>query len=143
MISFKQFLKEAKKSRAGMIRDVRQITTYIYFVNEDTLYALTKSNWEIMGEGYNLTDKNGNNPSEIMNEYFPRGYTKTRAALGRDIKDFWPDAIVFPEEEEDFFVAETIPFPEDRSELVLIEPNDKYNLDQETRDQWGDVIKDL
>lgn len=136
---YNKLLEEAKSN----IIDVSSVTSYIYFVDEDELYYLTPHSWELVIDGTKLTDKDGNNPSEEMKEYFPNGYTKTRVALGKDIMKFWPDAIVFPEEEDYHFVAQGKAFPEKESVLALIEPNDKYKLDQETRDIWGDVISGL
>lgn len=142
-VLYKNLLEEAKRARQGNILNVNAVTSYIYFPREDELFYLTPHSWELVIDGAKLTDKEGNNPSEEIKEYFPRGYTKTRAALGKDIMNFWPDSIVFPEEEDYHFVAQGKSFPDNKSEIVLIEPNDKYSLDQETRDQWGDILTGL
>jgi hypothetical protein len=142
---YNKLLSEAahhKKDRSQDVVAVTAATTRIYFPAEDELYKLSPGNWELISQGEDLSDREGDDVSSEINKYFPNGFRRVRVSLGRDIMNVWPTAIVFPNEELDHFIVGDS-YPKEFSELVFIDPRDSYNLDQETRDEWDDIIKEL
>jgi hypothetical protein len=131
-----------KKNTGHAVTVITAITSHIYFPAEDELYKVSPGSWELISQGEDLSDREGDDVSPEINKYFPKGFRRVRVSLGKDVVDVWPDAIIFPNEEHDHFLVGSS-YPQEFSELVFIDPSDKYNLDQETRDEWEDVIKEL
>ena len=131
-----------KRDASQAVTVITAITSRIYFPAEDELYKVTPGSWELISQGEDLSDREGDDVSPEINKYFPRGFRRVRVSLGKDVVDVWPSAIVFPNEENDHFLVGNS-FPQEFSELAFIDLSDNYNLDQKTRDEWEDVIKEL
>jgi len=131
-----------KRDASQAVTVITAITSHIYFPAEDELYKVTPGSWELISQGEDLSDREGDDVSPEINKYFPKGFRRVRVSLGKDVVDVWPSAIVFPNEENDHFLVGNS-FPQEFSELAFIDPRDNYNLDQETRKEWGDIISEL
>lgn len=137
---FSILLSEAKNPN---IHPVRAFTRHIYFPKEDEFYSVNRAgNWELLAQGIELSDRKGNDISEDIKHFFPRGFQKVYVALGKDIKKDLPDAIVFSDEEYEYFIIGSS-FSDNIKELAFIDPTDEFNLDQDVRDVWQSALNKL
>jgi hypothetical protein len=140
-----KLLEEAarhKKDPNHNVTAITAVTSRIYFPAEDELYDVRPGSWELVSQGEDLSDREGDDASPEIKKYFPKGFRRVRVSLGKDVVSVWPNAIVFPNEENDHFLVGRS-FPQEFSELAFIDPADDYNLDQKTREEWEGVLNEL